>query len=163
MYNMSKDSELTRAVLDAFRALETKRAQIEFKGRDVASKVNPKGESYFEFQGYLNARFRVYQKDGKGRSRVMIVIGDLFRKTGEREGRSQFDNPILWGQCKRNVNKGESLYFFDDSGREGTRPRNKPLAAPLPADKMAALAARARAMVSNRRPAQHEVDCYGAG
>jgi hypothetical protein len=141
LYNMPKDAEVTKAILDAFRALEVGAHGIQFKGEGVAPKTNSQGEVYYELAGALDVRFRVYTQNDQGVSRVMIVIRDLFRKTGEAAGQATFSNPIIWGQCKRNKFRGESLYFFDDSaprlgggGRRGFVPR-------ISAERLAALAA----------------------
>ena len=141
LYNMPKDAEMTKAILDAFRALEVGAPGIRLKGEGVVPKFNGRGEAYYELAGALDVRFRVYVQNDKGVSRVMIIIRDLFRKTGETAGQTQFGNPILWGQCKRNVNRGESLYFFDDSTpRGGGRPIGRGFSPRMSSERLAALA-----------------------
>lgn len=116
LFNLTP-GEVHQGIVAAYKALKQKLA-ASFRGRQLETKTNKKGQAYVEIPAFFSVKFRIYAPDQSGKSTVMAVVDDLYAKTGEVNGKSQYDNPIFWGRVVMTESRGESLFFFKDDPKE---------------------------------------------
>lgn len=120
LFNISRENELYQVLLQAYRNLQKGILGLIFRGRQVNGRVNNQGRGFIDVPASLSAKFRIYAPDAQGKSTVMIIIDDLYAVAGERNGKTLYDNPVLWGRIQQvQGGSGETIFFFNDpSGRE---------------------------------------------
>ena len=113
LFNMDGKSETVKGIMEAFRALSRGVRSFVFRGKTINSRTNGKGRKYIEVVAALETKFRIYEPDAAGKSTVMAIIDDLYAKKGEMDGKTIYENPIIWGRVQTNRGK-ENLFFFND-------------------------------------------------
>jgi len=114
LFNMDRESELYKGLMGAYKAL-IRGATFMFRKRECPTRVNSKNRAYIDIPAYFTVQFRVYQPDNEGKSVVMAIVKDMFANAGERDGKTMYDNPVLWGRIMRTAEtRSETLFFFND-------------------------------------------------
>jgi hypothetical protein len=113
LFNMDSKSEVVKGIMEAFRALSRGARNLVFRGKTINRRTNARGRGYVEITAALETKFRIYEPDEHGKSTVMAIVDDLYAKKGEIDGKTIYENPILWGRVQTNRGR-ENLFFFND-------------------------------------------------